>query len=191
MSAKSLDSQIIASAVLGSVEGALSNLPGIIPTDSPKTKELEIEEYEGCMKATGVEKFESSSYLSVINYYLSNSDLEHHKPKGTLILYLGSENAGKFYKALGFKVPEDEDDASMLEACGKFCNSLGESFKNKLKESGYGGLVMSIPENYKNSVMGGAEFSAEQATIQEFSFFYWRNKAIVVEVVFADIPRRA
>jgi hypothetical protein len=190
MVGKSLDAQVVSTIVMGAVDHHLSNLPGIIPTDSPQTKEVEIVEYEGRMRVGGMEKFEAPSFISSVSFYLTGKDLEHHKSKGALILYLEFENASKLYKALGFKVPEDEDDISMMEACGKFCHLLGENIKNKLSEAGYVELFMSTPDNCKNSSMEGVEYSPDQKMKHEFSYYYWKRKAIVVELTLADIPSK-
>jgi hypothetical protein len=190
MPAKSLDSQVLTPAVKEVLNQTLSRMSGIPPTAEPENKEVEIDEYEGRMKVGGMEKFEAPSYVSAVSYYLTKSDLERHKAKGAFVLYLDAENASKIYKALGFKVHEDEDDVSMMNACGEFCHQLADSFKNKLTEAGYSDLVMGDPVNYKNSALRGVEFSPEQTIKYEFSFFYWKRKSIVVEVTLADIPRK-
>ncbi|MBI4308907.1 MAG: hypothetical protein HY591_01100, partial [Candidatus Omnitrophica bacterium] len=116
--------------------------------------------------------------------------MEHHKAKGALALYLEFENAGKLFKALNIAVPDDEDDASMLNACGKLCEALNGDFQKQLAALGYADLAVSPARNYKNSVMQGVEFSADQKIKHEFSFFYWKRKAIVVELTLSAIPQK-
>ena len=187
--ANSMDEQVITTAMMGVIESTLSKMNAIIATEPSQTKTLDIVEYDGRMRVSGIDKFNAPSYVSIVNYYFTQADLEKHRgAKGAMVLYVESENAGKFYKALGFSVAEDEDDASMMEANGAFGNLLGEGFKKELVNLGYADLVMSAPQNYRNSVMEGAEFSTDQKTKLEFSFFYWKHKSIVVELTLANIP---
>ena len=191
MGAKSLDPQVLTTTMLGVIEPVLSKMTGIVATAEPETKELEIVDYEGRLRVSGVEKFNTASYISVINFYLNEKDKQSHKAaKGAMVLYVESENAGKVFKALGFSVPEDEDDTSMMDACGQFCDLLAQGFKTELNRLGYFDLVLSNPDNYRNSVLEGVEFSPDQKIKFEFSFSYWKHKAIIVEVTLADIPQK-
>ena len=188
--AKQLDVQVVNSAVLKSFEEILSKVTTMVATTSPETKTQEIVEYDNRMRISGMEKFSAPSYISAVNYYLNQGELEKHHAKGVLIVYVDTENASKLYKGLGFQFPDDEDDNSMLEANAKFCQMIAEKFNSELASAGYGSLVMSAPSNYKNNAIEGVEFSPDQKQKQEYSFFYWKRKTIVVEVSMADIPRK-
>ena len=186
---KKIDPRIL-TALMGVIEQALSRMSGIAPSEAPQTKESELIEYEGRMRAAGTEKFSEPCFISVVNYYLTPGDLQRHKARGALVLYVDFENAGKLFKALGYDVPDDEDDVSMMNVCGKFCESLAGGLKKELAGLGYADVVMSAPCNYKNSVIEGVEFCPDQKTKHEFSFFYWKHKAIVVELTLAAIPQK-
>jgi hypothetical protein len=188
MSAKSLDSQVINSIVPEVMEGFLSKLGA--PTSPPENKELEIDEYEGRMKVVGLQKFETASFISVVNFYLNQVEMSRHKPKGVFVVYIDSENASKIYKILGIRVDEDEDDISMMKACDELTQSFAEAFKNKLLEQGYIDLLMSEPVHFRNTALRGVEFSPDQKIKFEFSFFYWKRKSIVIEISLADLPRK-
>ena len=190
MAGKSLDPQVVTSAVLELMREILSKITGMVQTQEPETKESEIVDYEGRMRVLGVEKFNATSYVAVINFYLNERDMQKRSgTKGALVLYLDSENAGKLFKGLSIPFDEDEDDGSMLNACSQFAKLIGEAFKQRLTASGYSNLFMSEPDSFKNSLLEGVEFSPDQTTKQEFSFFYLKRKTIVVEVTFADIPK--
>ncbi len=190
-SGKGVDPQVLMTTMMGVTEEVLGTMSGVTATEPMQTKEVDIIEYNGRMRCVGMEKFNAPSYVSVVNYYLNPQDLEAHKrAKGALVLYIDFENAGKLFKSLGFSVSEDEDDASMMDAAGEFCNMLGGGFKNEISKLGYLDMSMSAPHNYKNSVMEGVEFSPDQDTKYELSFFYWKRKAIVVEITLAAIPMK-
>lgn len=190
MADKNFDVQVLNTTLMGCIEEILGKMSGVSPTENPSVRTVDIIEYEGRMRVTGMEKFNAPSYVSVVNYYLNQSDLEKHRAKGAVVVFVDAENAGKLYKALGFAVPDDEDESSMLDACGELCNVLGGSFKNELSNMGFIDMSMSAPHNYKNTVMQGVEYSPDQETKQEFSFYYWKRKAIVVEVTLANIPQK-
>jgi hypothetical protein len=182
-----MDQQTLSTAALNIMNEALGKMPAIVPTSPPDVKTVDIVEYDKRMKVSGVEKFDSTSYVSVINFYSNQGDLQKHKPKGAFILLFDSENAGKFYKALGFSVSDDEDDMSMINTNGEVCLSLATSFKTALASLGYGDLVMSEVANYKNKVLEGVEYSPEQKSKLEITFTYFKRKSIVLELSFADI----
>lgn len=186
---KVMGSQNFMKTASGVIESVLSKMSGIVPTDQPQSKEMDIIEYEGRMRVGGMEKFNAPSFISVVNFYLSTGDRDRHKAKGALVAYVDFENAGKIFNSLGFAIPDDEEDHSMMEACGKFAELLADSLKKELATLGYQDLVMSVPHNYKNSIIEGVEFSADQKIKYEFSFFYWRRKAIVVEITLGNVPQ--
>lgn len=186
--AKSIDSQVLMTTVMGVVEQTLAKMSGIMPTEAPQTKEADIIEFYGRMRVMNMNDFNAPVYVSVVNYYLTQEDMNKGKAKGVLVLYVDAENASKLYKFLGFTVPDDEDDESMLDGCGELCNLIGGALKNELANVGYVNLVMSAPEYYKNSVTDGVKFSLDQKKKYQFSFFYWKRKTLVLEVSMADIP---
>ena len=84
---------------------------------------------------------------------------------------------------------EDEEEESAV-ACGKICTLLAEKFKERLAESGFPELFLSKPACNKNSLPEGIDFSADQKQKQEISFYFWKKKAMVVDITMADFSRR-
>lgn len=188
MTDKGMDPQVVIATLKGVVDQVLSKMSGVVPTSSPESKEIDILEYEGRMRVVGMEKFNAPSFIATVNYYLTEKDSESHKAKGAMVVYVDSENAGKFFKTLGFTVPDDEDDESMMNACGELCNLLGGGFKNELSGLGYADMYMSSPSSYKNSVTEGIEYSQDQNKKYELSFYYWKRRALIIEVTMGVIP---
>lgn len=191
MADKSIDPQVAKTAMMSVMEAALAKMSGIVSTEQPQVVEKEVIEYENRLRVTGMEKFNAPSFISVINFYLSQADMDRHKgAKGAMIFYVDSENSGKLFKALGFPTNDDEDDISMMNSCGEVCNVVGKGFKDELVKAGYVDLFMSPAHNYKNSILEGVEFSTDQTTMHEFCFFYWKRKSIVVELTLAAVPMK-
>lgn len=188
---REFDPQELTGTLLSVMQQTLAKAGNIPQSQEPNIESKEIEEYDGLMKASGISRFNSICYLSVVNFYLSQADLDKHKGvKGTLIFYIAAENAGKFYKALEIPFSDDEDDASMMVACGKFCQGIADDFKTELTRKGYAELFLSKPRNYKNNVAAGVEFSTDQKTVHEVSFFYFKHKAISADITLAPIPKK-
>jgi len=188
MSEKGLDSQQITNVLMGVVDQTLAKMTNVLSTDAPQSNMIDIVEYEGRMRISGMEKFNAPAYISFVNFYLTPLDMDKQRAKGALVLYVDFENAGKLFKALALPINDDEDDSSMMEANGKFCDVLAKGLNQELSQLGYTSLLMSPCENYKNSVMQGIQYSKDQKNKVELSFFYWKHKAIVVELTLAPIP---
>lgn len=188
---RDFEPQLVSSTLLTSTQQVLSSVVGMPQTKEPVVEATPIVEYNGRMRIMGTDKLEMSCYVSVVNFYLNQGDMEKRKgAKGALVLCMETENASKFYKGVGLKFSDDEDDASMMAACGQFTQKVAETFKDALAGRGYGPLVSSPPRNYKNSVVEGVEFSPDQKTKHEISFFYMKHKALTVDLSLASIPKK-
>ena len=187
---KGLDPQVLTGAFMAAMGQMLEKMGAISPSEEPKIEESEIIEYDGKMRVSGMEKFNNSSFLSVVNFYLNQGDMQRQKPKGALVLFFEAENTSKFLKAFGMRFADDEDDKSLMDACGQVCEAVAAEFKTELTRKGFVDLVVSKPRNYKNNVIEGIDYSQDQKTKQTVSFFYFKTKAIVGDLTMADLPRK-
>ena len=188
---RDFDPQVLSAALLSAAQQVLSKASAMAQSQDPKVEATDIVNYEGRMRALGLEKLNSTCYVSVVNFYLNQGEMERRgKPKGAFVLYMETENAGKFFKALEIKFSDDEDDATMISACGQFTKIITDGLINELSSRGYATLVPSAPRNYKNSVLEGVEYSSDQKTKHEIGFFYFKRKTIAVELTLAPIPKK-
>ncbi len=188
---RDLDPQMLSAALLSTMQDVLGKASNIVPSQDPAVEATDIVEYDGRMRAAGLEKLKNTCYMAAINFYTTQAEADKHiKTKGALVVYLETENASKFFKALELKFADDEDDASMMSACGQFCQVVADGLTKELSDRGYAPLVLSKPRNYKNSIAEGVEYNTEQKTKHELSFFYFKHKAIVVELSLAPIPKK-
>lgn len=172
------------------LSAALKQAANFSQSQEPKAEAKDISEYSGRMQALGLEKMGQPCWVSVVNLYLNQGDLERHKAKGALVLYLETEDAGKIFQSAGLEFPSDEDDASMIAASGQLAQKVAEAFKNELAGHGYVSLVLSTPATYKNNAVGGVEYSSDQKTKHELSFFYLKSKVICIDLTLAPIPKK-
>jgi hypothetical protein len=187
---KDFNPDTLSQALLTVMQKILSRANNLPQTQPPAVEANEITEYEGRMRVSGFEKLNSTCYVSAVNFYLNQADMDKHKTKGALVLYIETENSGKFYKALDIKFADDEDDASMMEACGNMVALIGEMLKTEINNKGYAQLLVSKPVNYKNNILKGIEISRDQKMKHELGFYYFKHKAIVVELSLAPIPTK-
>ena len=189
--AKGLEPQVLTGAFMAAMGRMLEKMGAISPSEEPKIEESEIIEYDGKMRVSGMEKFNASSFVSVVNFYLNQGDMQRQqRPRGALVLFFEAENASKFLKAFGMRFADDEDDKSLMTACGETCEAVAAEFKGELARKGYVDLAVSKPRNYKNNVIEGIEYSPDQKTKQTISFFYFKTKTIAADLTMADLPRK-
>ncbi len=188
---KDFDPQGLSAAIVAAAQSLLSKISNISQSQEPRVEASDIVEYENRMRVDGIEKLKSTCFVSVVYFYLSAAEMERRaKPKGTLVLYLETESASKFFKALGIAFAEDEDDVSMLSACGQFTQKISDGLKEELSGRGYVPLYVAKPLNYKNGVTAGVEYSPDQKMKHDIGFYYFKHQVIAVDVTLAPIPKK-
>lgn len=188
--AKAFDPQIVNPILTGIIEDVITKAGNLPSTKPPEIATKTIDEYDDRMRIKATDKFDVAVYIAAVNFYLNKPDMQAHRARGAMIVYMDIEVADKLFKAAGLKVPYDEDDESMMGLCGNLTKTIANSFKEQLASSGYVSLEVSEPAVYKNSISEGVEFSKEQDEKQEISFFFLKHKALVIEWTMAPIPRK-
>jgi len=187
---KGLDPQIVNPILTKFIEETVTSKGGLVPTKNCDLATKPIEVYEGRMRAYSTDKFDVPTYVAAANFYLNQGDMRAHRPRGTMVIYMDIEVADKVFKAAGLQVPFDEDDGSMEELCGSFCQSIANALKDCLAQEGFISLEVSPSIVYKNTIVEGVEFSKDQNEKQEISFYFLKHKALVIEWTLAPIPKK-
>lgn len=185
--AKGFDPQILTRTFLDSAQELFSRSSKLAQSDPPTTKSQNIIEYQGRMSVTAMEKFNGPTYISGVSFYLNAQDKDKRRAKGAVVLYVEASNAEKLLRGVGYSAGDDEEDEELLASCAKLCTALAEGLKQGL---GISSLILSAPVSEKNSLPGGIEFSADQSEKQEISFYFWKKKALVVDLTMAALPSR-
>ncbi|MDE2027223.1 MAG: hypothetical protein KGK03_09640 [Candidatus Omnitrophica bacterium] len=188
--AKSLDPQIVNPILTGFIEELITAKGGIAPTQPFEVSVRHIEEYEGRMRVNATDKFDVAVFLAAVNLYLNKTQMQANKALGAVILYMDAEVADKIFKAVGFQVPYDEDDESMMALCGKLCQTIAANLRDRLAASGFASLELSEPAAYKNTISEGVPFSKEQDEKQELLFYFLKHKALGLDWTLGPIPRK-
>ena len=184
------DPQIANPIITGFIEELITTKGGLKATKPYEIVSKPITEYEGRMRVHASEKFDVAVYIASISFYLNQADIQGHRSRGALVLYIDIEVADRIFKAAGLQVPYDEDDESMMTMGGSLCQMIADALKDDLAAAGFEGLALSQPCVYKNSIPEGVAFSKEQKEKQEISFYFLKHKALVIDWTMAPIPKK-
>ena len=94
-------------------------------SEPPKLEKKSIIEYNGRMRAEGMEKFNDPTFISAINYYLNAQEMEKKKAIGTIVTYIEQKYVVQLLKLLKYPPVDDEDlDAYFDDLRGRIVNGL-------------------------------------------------------------------
>lgn len=185
-----LDELYLQSLLLGEVvKRILEKKAEIYLSSKPQLVKKNITEFMKKMRVTGLSKFEGRTYISTVNFYLSDEDLESHEAIGAIVLYLPEIHIVKILQDLGYPVIDEDDEDALEDACGSFCNMIAGSFKAGLSQLGYEEIVMSHFSSYQNDVINGVEYSHFQHQLFEVSFEIKGEKMIVADLTLDQVPK--
>ncbi|MFH0753617.1 MAG: chemotaxis protein CheX [Candidatus Omnitrophota bacterium] len=188
--AKLFDNQVLNTSVLGVVEETFKQMCHVAFSAEPVVTEREIIEYNGRMRLFPMEKFNAPAYVGLVNYYVSQRDMDEKHAVGTFVFYVKEDIVDKLFRAFSRPVSEAEDEAVCLDVVGEMTNILAGNVKNELRSLDYQDVVISTPSTYKNVVAQGAPFDYSLFRKQEFMFTYWREKCIAVEACMGYLSQK-
>lgn len=147
-------------------------------------------EYNGRMRADGMEKFNTPTFVSFVNYYAHVKDMEKHNALGALIVYVEQKQVPGLLKMLKYPPIDDEDENAMKDGCGTLSNIIAGKFNLQISAMGHAGLEMSPFSNYRNNAANGVPFCFKEYDKYEISFYIENQKRLVVEMTMGAIPRK-
>lgn len=148
-----------------------------------------ITEFAGRMRVTGVTKFEYKTYISVVNFYLTDQDKDKNKALGAIIIYICENYIVDLLKKLGYPVVDEDDEDALEDAIGTFCNLIAGNFKAGLTQLGYKELAMSHFLAYQNDILNGIAYDKTQTELYELTFTIKGEKWIVIDYTMGPIPQ--
>ena len=189
MAEKEIQLKQIAGILAEAVKAIFAEKSEIKFSKEPVLERKNIIEYQGKMRADGLEKFEGvATYVSAVNFYLTAQDMGKHKAIGALIIYVAQSYIPNVMKTLKYPPIDDEDEKAMRDSCGTLCNIIAGRFKSGLVASGYRELEMSAFSTYRNSSFN-VEFCYKEYDKYEICYYIQDNKRLVTEVTMGALPR--
>ena len=155
----------------------------------PVIEKKPIIEFMRRMRVFGMEKFDSPTYISSINYYATLKDMQEHRALGVVIIYVEQDFVGKLLHLLQYPNIDDDDEDAIKDACGTLCNVIAGQFKSEIVNLGYIDVQMSHFTNYLNTAFNGVEFCSDIKEKYEISFNIQEKKRLVVEMTMGAIPK--
>ena len=150
-----------------------------------------IVEYNGRMRADGMEKFDNeATYVSAVNFYANEKDMAKGKCLGALIVYIEQTYLPMLMKKLKYPAVDDESEDAMLDSAGTLCNIISGRFKSEISSAGYIELEMSHFMNYRNSAYDGVGFCFAEYDMFEVAYFIDDKKRMVMEMTIGVVPKR-
>ncbi len=148
-----------------------------------------IVEYNGRMRADGMEKFNNPTFVAAINFYVDAAAMAKHSALGALVVYVEQDYVATMLKRLKYPPIDDEDNKAMCDACGALCNIIAGAFKSALVAGGYKELEMSHFSSYRNTAPNGVEFCFKEYDKYEICFHIDNAKRLVLELTMAPVPK--
>ncbi len=158
-------------------------------SQEPTLESKTIVEYNGMMRADGMEKFNEPAFISYINYYNSKADMEKNKAIGAIIVYIQQSYVAALLKLLKYPLADDEDMEAMADCCGTLCNIIAGAFKTEISKMGRIELEMSHFTSYRNHAVIGVPFNFSERDRYELTFFIKDEKRLVVDVSMGIVPK--
>ncbi|HOW36477.1 MAG TPA: hypothetical protein PL155_08710 [Candidatus Omnitrophota bacterium] len=180
----------LAVALAQAVTNIFKEKADITFSKEPVIVKKNILEYNGRMRADGMEKFNNPTFVSFVNYYANTKDLEKHSALGALVVYVEQNQVPGLLKMLKYPPIDDEDENAMKDGCGTLSNIIAGKFKSQISALGHAELEMSPFSNYRNSAANGVPFCFKEYDKYEISFYIENQKRLVVEMTMGVIPRK-
>ncbi|MDD3375092.1 MAG: hypothetical protein PHY73_05155 [Candidatus Omnitrophica bacterium] len=158
-------------------------------SQDPVVEKRNIIEYNGMMRADGMEKFNEPTFISFINYYNTTSDMEKNKAIGGIVVYIEQTYVTDLLKLLKYPLADDEDLEALADCCGTLCNIVAGAFKTAISGMGYIELEMSHFTSYRNRAVVGIPFSYNEREKYELSFFIKDQKRLIIDMSMGLVPK--
>ncbi len=183
------DLEQCAQSLAKSVEQLFFERNSIKFSQPPTIEKKIIIEYNGKMRAEGMEKFNDPTFISAINYYLTPSDMQKGKAIGAVITYIEQTYVTTLLKMLKYPLADDEDLDALADCCGTLCNIIAGAFKTELSKAGYRELEMSHFKSYRNTIVSGVDFCYSEREKYEITFFIKDQKRLMIEMSMGILPK--
>ncbi len=141
------------------------------------------------MRIDAMEKFNTTTVLSMIHYYKNTAAMEKNDPIGLIIVYIERSFVPELLRLLKYPYIDYDNNSEVLDGIGTITNLIAGYFKKELGRLGYVDLEMSSFKSAINTVLDGVEYCKEQTHKYEISFEINEQKRLVVEMVMSFLPK--
>ncbi len=148
-----------------------------------------ITEFMERMRVSSIEKFDSTTYISTINFYKSEKDQDGQRALGAIVVYIEGKYIAELLKRMDYPIDDPRDEETLLDGCGTICNLMAGNFKSGLTQLGYAELVMSHFSSFRNEVLEGVPYDIDQQNKYEVTTRIDGVKRMVADLTMGEIPK--
>jgi len=156
-------------------------------SSEPGLEKKFITEFERKMRVDAMEKFNSTTVFSSVEFASNEEDLQRREYMLTLVVYLEQGYLPDFLRLLQYPYIDSDDEAEVKDGCGTLVNLIAGQFKREMAHLGYRDLMMSPFESYINTAPNGVGIPRGLTEKFELSFDVEGSKRLVVELVTLDM----
>jgi len=148
-----------------------------------------ITEFMQRMRISSIEKFDTTTYISTINFYSNEKKMESREALGALVLYIEGKYIAELLKKLDYPIDDPRDEETLEDGCGTLCNLISGNFKSGLTQLDYIELTMSHFLSFRNEVLDGVGYDFTKEHKYEISIMIDGIKRIMVDLTMGNIPK--
>jgi len=135
------------------------------------------------MRVDAMEKFNSTTVFSALQFALNEQGLERQEYLVTLVVYLEQKFLPEFLRLLKYSYIDSDDEAEVKDGCGTLVNLIAGQYKREMANLGYKDLMMSHFDSFINTAPDGIGIPKGTTEKYEISFEVEGTKRLVVEML--------
>ena len=156
-------------------------------SSEPVLEKKIITQFVNRMRVDAMEKFNSTTIFSALQFVADEKDLEREEYLLTLIVYLDQRYLPEFLRLLQYPYIDSDDEMEVKDGCGTLANLIAGQYKKEVAVLGYKDVMMSPFESFINTAPNGIGIPKGVLGKYEFSFEVEGTKRLVVEMVTLDM----
>ncbi len=158
-------------------------------SDEPVIEKKPITQFVKRMRVDGPEKFQATTFISVVHFHKKKGEIEGQPPAGVVVVYIDRKFVPEMLRLLKYPYIDYDDDAEVLDGMGAIANLIAGHFKKELAKLGYPDLEMSPFKSYINNAVDGIDYPNDQNEKYEISFKLDDKKRMVVEMIMVSLSK--
>ena len=156
-------------------------------SSEPQLEKKPITQFVHRMRVDAMEKFNSTTIFSALQFAANEEDLQRQEYMLTLVVYLEQRFLPEFLRLLQYPYIDYDNDMELKDGCGTLVNLIAGQYKREMSFFGYRDLMMSPFESFINSSPDGVGIPKGLAEKYELSFEVEGAKRLVVEMITLDM----
>lgn len=156
-------------------------------SNEPDMERKPITQFAHRMRVDAMEKFNSTTVFSAIQFAANEEDLQRQEYMLTLLVYLEQKFLPEFLRMLQYPYIEFDNEVEIKDGCGTLVNLIAGQYKREMSLLGYKDLMMSHFVSYINTAPDGVGIPKGLTEKYELSFEVEGARRLIIEMVTLDM----